>query len=75
MNTQTIKDQLKTLRLGVAAVELEEVLSKHKSAVKLDWVADLFEREIDARKEKALQSRIKSAKFPVFSSAFLISSM
>jgi DNA replication protein DnaC len=68
MNTQTIKDQLKTLRLGVAAVELEEVLSKHKAAVKLDWVSDLFEREIDARKEKALQSRIKLAKFPEITS-------
>lgn len=64
MNLQTLTEQLKTLRLTVAASELEEVLSIHKSAVKLDWVAELFEREIDARKEKALQTRIKSAKFP-----------
>jgi DNA replication protein DnaC len=67
MNLQTLTEQLKTLRLTVAADELNEVL-KHKGATKLDWVSDLFEREIDARKEKALQSRIKSARFPEITS-------
>ena len=68
MNPQTLQEQLRALRLTVAAQELDEVLSKHKSAAKLDWVADLFEREIDARKEKALQARIKSARFPEITS-------
>jgi DNA replication protein DnaC len=68
MNPQTVQDQLKALRLSVAATELTEVLSKHKASVKLDWVADLFEREIDSRKERALQSRIKSARFPEITS-------
>lgn len=68
MNTQTLQEQLRTLKLGVAAAELEAVLTKHKSAVKLDWVADLLCREIDARKEKALEARIKSAKFPEITS-------
>jgi DNA replication protein DnaC len=68
MNPQTLAEQLKTLRLTVAARELNEVLSKHQGATKLDWVADLFEREIDSRKEKALQSRIKSARFPEITS-------
>ena len=52
----------------MAADELEEVLAKHKAAVKLDWVADLFEREIDARKENAIQRRIKLARFPEITS-------
>jgi DNA replication protein DnaC len=52
----------------VAAEEFNEVLTKHKAAVKLDWVSDLFEREIDARKEKALNMRIKMARFPEITS-------
>lgn len=68
MNPQLLQEQLRALRLTVAAAELNEVLSKHKSAAKLDWVADLFEREIDARKEKSLQARIRSARFPEITS-------
>lgn len=64
MNTQTIQDQLRSLRLNSAATELEEIIAKHKKAVSLAWVGELLEREIDARKEKALQSRIKRASFP-----------
>lgn len=52
------------MRLTVAAGELTEVLAQHKSAAKLDWVSDLLTREIDARKEKAIETKIKMAKFP-----------
>jgi DNA replication protein DnaC len=68
MNTQTIQEQLRTLRLSVAASELEEIIAKHKKAVSLGWVGELLERELDARKEKSLQGRMKRAAFPEITS-------
>lgn len=38
--------------------------AKHKAAVSLHWVSELLERELDARKERALQKRIERAQFP-----------
>ena len=64
MNVETVKTQLKSLRLSTAAREIEEVLSQHKKAVSLPWLAELLEREIDARKQNALTLRIKQAGFP-----------
>lgn len=64
MNIATVINQLKTIKLNTAALELEQVISKHKKAVSLVWVSDLLEREIDARKEKVLMARIKKANFP-----------
>lgn len=64
MAVEIIKAQLKTLRLPVAADELEAVLTKQKKAVSLGWLTELLERELDARKENALNARLKSAKFP-----------
>mgnify|MGYP001216628780 CR=1 FL=1 len=64
MNIATVRNQLKTIKLNTAASELDQVLSKHKKTVSLVWVSDLLEREIDARKEKALMARIKRANFP-----------
>jgi len=64
MNPQTLSQQLKSLRLSTAAAELEQVLAKHKSAASLSWAVELMERELDARKERLLQGRIKSAQFP-----------
>jgi DNA replication protein DnaC len=64
MNIETIRTQLKTLKLSTAAREIEEVLSRHGQAASLGWVSNLFEREIDARKERALQKRIERADFP-----------
>lgn len=64
MNIETVRHQFKALRLHTAATELEEVVSEHKKAVSLTWVSDLLEREIDARREKALMGRIKRASFP-----------
>lgn len=68
MNIETVRNQLKSLKLTTCWNELEEVLSKHKKAVDLSWISDLFEREIDARKERALSSRIKRASFPEITS-------
>src|SRR3989337_1100663 len=64
MNIETVRNQFKALRLHTAATELEEVVSEHKKAVSLTWVSDLLEREIDARREKALMGRIKRASSP-----------
>ena len=64
MNTQTIQEQLKTLRLPVAADELEEVLTKHKSAVKLDWVADLFRARTRCQKRERHTAENKTCQVP-----------
>lgn len=64
MNPQTLTQQLKSLRLLTAASELDAVLRKRKSAADLSWAIELLERELDQRKERHLQSRIKAARFP-----------
>ncbi len=64
MNVEAIRKQLKSLKLSTAAQEIEEVLRRHKQAVSLEWASDLFAREMDARRERALQRRIVRAEFP-----------
>lgn len=64
MNIEVIKTQLKQLRLATAVKELDEVLAQHKKAVSLSWLADLLERELNARKENSLKQRIRIAGFP-----------
>jgi DNA replication protein DnaC len=64
MSVETMQAQLRKLMLSTAAKEIEEVLSKHKKTVSLDWVSELLEREIDSRKERGIQTRIKRAAFP-----------
>jgi len=64
MNIETVKTQLRSLRLSAAAREIEQVLLQHKKAVNLDWFSDLLTRELDARKQNALKLRFKQAGFP-----------
>jgi DNA replication protein DnaC len=64
MNTEIIKSLLTELRLGHAARELDSVLSTEKKAVSLGWIANLLEREVDARQQNALRKRIHDARFP-----------
>lgn len=64
MNTDTIKAQLRELKLCTAARELDAVLAEERKAVHLRWLSLVLEREIDARREKALSCRIKRAEFP-----------
>jgi DNA replication protein DnaC len=64
MNVDTVKTQLRQLRLGTAANEMDEILVSHKKAVSLTWLSDLLDREITARKENSLKVRIKQAGFP-----------
>ena len=68
MNLETIKTQLHALRMHTAAKELEDVLAVQKKTVHLGWISQLFEREIDARSERAASSRIKRAEFPEITS-------
>jgi len=64
MKVETIKTQLKSLHLSAAAGEVEEVLARHGSAMDLGWLAELLERELDARRERAIARRIENAEFP-----------
>jgi len=64
MNSETMKQQLRELRLHTAAAELEGLLAEQKKTVALDWVSALFARELDARKERAVSHRLKRAEFP-----------
>lgn len=64
MDVETVKTQLRNLRLKTAANELEDVLTRQKKAVPVAWIAELLERELDARREAQLKSRIKAADFP-----------
>jgi DNA replication protein DnaC len=40
------------------------MLTEMKKSVQTDWVVSLLERELDARKERALERRITFARFP-----------
>jgi DNA replication protein DnaC len=64
MNTETIRQQLQELRLKTAASELEAILASQKKTVALEWLSILLSHEIDARREHAVQSRIRRAEFP-----------
>lgn len=64
MNPETVKSLFVELRMPTAAGELGEVLAEQKKAVNLGWLASLLERELDSRRQKSLQRRIHSARFP-----------
>jgi DNA replication protein DnaC len=59
-----IRDQLKLLKLPTASKEIENFLEKKKTKVELQWLSDLLEIELDARKDNAIERRIKKADFP-----------
>ena len=63
MSIEVIREQLKTLKLRAAANDLEEVLSKKKGSFEIKWLSELLEREIDSRKDNAIERRIKKADF------------
>jgi DNA replication protein DnaC len=64
MNTETIKHQLRELRLKVAATELDEILRAQKKTISFDWLSTLLSAEIDARRASAVESRLRRAEFP-----------
>lgn len=53
------KRAVKNLKLRVASDELEEVLGKKKNTLDISWLQELLEREMDARRDHAIERRIK----------------
>ena len=68
MNLECVKQQLSQLKLTTASNEIELVLKEEKKAVSLNWISSLLERELESRKQKSLEKRIKKAKFPEITS-------
>lgn len=68
MSIKSLESLMKELRLKTASSELKDLLKEYKSNVSLDWITDLLQREVDARKENALKMRIRRAKFPALKS-------
>ena len=64
MTIDVIREQLKNLRLPMASESLEAVLAKRKSRVDVQWLSELLELEIDARKDNATERRLRRADFP-----------
>lgn len=64
MTIDVVRDQLKNLKLPRAAERLEEIVQKRKARSDIQWVSDLLEEELDARKSNAIERRIKLAGFP-----------
>jgi DNA replication protein DnaC len=64
MTIDTIRDQLKSLRLSHAAGELEDILSRRKNKTDIHWLAELLSAELDGRKVNAIERRIQRADFP-----------
>lgn len=64
MSIETLRQHLTTLKLYTAAKEIDEVLTAQKKSVPLDWLEDLLCREVDARHERQIMTRIKDAEFP-----------
>lgn len=64
MQIDVIREQLKQLRLPNAMSELEMILQKRKIKSDIGWLSELLESELDARKQSALERRMKRASFP-----------
>lgn len=64
MNVEVVREQMRRLKLKTASEELNQFLSKKKKAIDLSWITELFEIELDARKQNTINRRIKKANFP-----------
>jgi len=64
MGIKTLENLLRDLKLFTAANELEEVLRESNDNATFDWISNLLEREVDTRKERQLQSKIRRSKIP-----------
>ncbi len=64
MTIETVREQLRSLRLTQAAIDIDEVVKKQKKSVDLEWLSSLLEMELDARKENTIRRRISRASFP-----------
>ena len=68
MGIKTLEKLLKDLKLSTAARELEEVLRESNDNATFNWISNLLEREVDARRERHLQSKIRRSKIPKMTS-------
>ena len=57
MTIDTIRDQLKALRLPQAANEIETILQKRKTK-DIQWLSELLTIELDTRRDNATERRI-----------------
>jgi DNA replication protein DnaC len=64
MNVETIREQLRALRMPAAADNFESVLAQRRIKSDFTWLSTLLENELNARKENAIERRIKKATFP-----------
>lgn len=64
MTKDVIREQLKKLNLRSASDWLEVVLEKKKGVTEIKWLSELLEVELNARKDNAIERRIKKADFP-----------
>lgn len=64
MTIQTLESQFSFLHLKTIHAEVREYLMASKQSISLDWIIELMQREIDARKEATLKQKIKRAMFP-----------
>ncbi len=64
MQMDVIREQLKKLKLPTASKEFLSVLERRKTKGDLGWLSELFEIELDARKENSIERRLKKALFP-----------
>lgn len=55
MLIDTVRDQLKQLRMPVASAELETIIQKRKKNTDVQWVSELLSAELDARKDNAVE--------------------
>ena len=64
MSVSTVQSLLKDLKLKTAATELSAVLNEHRTSAPLDWLVVLLQKEVDHRKERRIQLKIKGSKIP-----------
>lgn len=64
MIMDVIREQLKKLNLRAAAEGFEDIVGKKKGSSDIKWLSEVLEIELDARKDNAIERRIKKASFP-----------
>ena len=64
MSKKALVNLLNELRIFTAAKEIEEVLRESNDNATFGWITNLLQREVDARKERRLQLRIRRSKIP-----------
>lgn len=64
MSVSNVESLLRDLKLTTAANELSEVVASSKSNLSFSWIIDLLQREVDQRKERRIETRIKRSRIP-----------